>query len=184
MTPKSVVSVLDESGTPLTRHPFQLDPLIDAETVTAMNRALEIVMKQGTGRSSRFSRAGIAGKTGTSDDYRDSWFVGFDADHVAVVWVGYDDNRSTRLTGAAGALKIWDRVFAQLSVTPLEFNEDRDWREIEYSSGLLANEGCADVVSLPLPADATLRAKEGCGINLRNLTNRLRRSIEGWFDDN
>ena len=84
----------------------------------------------------------------------------------------------------AGALKIWDRVFTQLSVTPLDFDQEGSWREIEYSTGLLANEGCADVVLLPIPADAPLRAKEGCGINLRNLTNRLRRSIEGWFDDN
>ncbi len=184
MSPKSVISVLDESGMPVTRHPFQLDQLISSDKVTEINRGLEIVMRNGTGRSSRFSGAGVAGKTGTSDDYRDSWFAGFDADRIAVVWLGYDDNRSTRLTGAAGALKIWDRVFTRLGVKPLSFAEGRDWRDIEYSSGLLANDGCADVVRVPLPSDAVLQAKEGCGINLRNLTEKLRRSVESWFDKN
>ena len=114
----------------------------------------------------------------------DSWFAGFDADHIAVVWLGYDDNRSTTLTGAAGAMKIWDRLYGRLAVSPLTVTKNRQWREIEYTSGLLANSGCADVVSVPLPDGAVLRAKEGCGINLRNLTERLRRNVESWFSDN
>ena len=182
MQPKSVISVLDEAGNPLTHHPFQLDQLIDSAHALAINRAMEIVMQQGTGKSSRFAHAGVAGKTGTSDDYRDSWFVGFDASHIAVVWLGYDDNRSTRLTGAAGAMKIWDQVFAQVAVTPLDIVQDRSWREIEYTSGLVASESCAEVVKVPLPDDAVLQAKAGCGINLRNLTERLRRNIGSWFN--
>jgi penicillin-binding protein 1B len=184
MMPKSVITVLDESGTPVTRHPFQLNQSINPEHAEAINRALEVVMREGTGRSSRFNRSGVAGKTGTSDDYRDSWFAGFDADHIAVVWLGYDDNRSTTLTGAAGAMKIWDRIYGRLAVSPLTVTKNRQWREIEYTSGLLANSGCADVVSVPLPDGAVLRAKEGCGINLRNLTERLRRNVESWFSDN
>jgi penicillin-binding protein 1B len=184
MTPKSVVAVLDEAGNPITHHPFQLNQLIDHSHAAAINRAMEIVMRDGTGKTSRFAHSGVAGKTGTSDDYRDSWFVGFDASRVAVVWLGYDDNRSTHLTGAAGAMKIWDRVFAQVAVDPLEIPEDRNWREIEYESGLLATDQCAQVVNVPLPADAVLQVKEGCGINFRNLTERLRRNIGSWFNSN
>jgi penicillin-binding protein 1A len=52
-------------------------------------------------------RGDAAGKTGTTDDTRDAWFVGFNQDMLALVWVGYDDNAKTGLTGAAGALPIW-----------------------------------------------------------------------------
>jgi len=79
-------------------------------------------------------------------------------------------------------MKIWDQVFAQVAVTPLDIVQDRSWREIEYASGLVASESCAEVVKVPLPDDAVLQAKEGCGINLRNLTERLRRNIGSWFN--
>jgi penicillin-binding protein 1B len=176
--------VLDERGNPATHHPFELTQQIKPENAAAITRALEIVMREGTGRSSRFSHAGVAGKTGTSDDYRDSWFVGYDANHIAVVWLGYDDNRPTRLTGAAGALRVWDRVFGKISVEPILNSQGPAWRDVEYSSGLLANASCADVISIPLPSDAVLQAKDGCGINLRNLSNRLRRNVQSWFQSN
>jgi penicillin-binding protein 1B len=181
-TPKAVIAVLDETGKPITHHPFEVESHIAAEHAVEINRALEIVMREGTGRGSRFSKVGVAGKTGTSDDFRDSWFAGYDADHLSVVWLGYDDNRPTGLTGATGAMRIWDGVYARLSVSPLADGVGSDWHDIEYDSGLLANSGCADVVSVPLPPDAVLQAKDGCGINLRNLTNRLRRNVQSWFD--
>jgi len=180
--PKSVIVVLDDAGRALTHHPFELESHISPEHAVAINRALEIVMREGTGRGSRFARAGVAGKTGTSDDYRDSWFAGYDADHLGVVWLGYDDNRPTGLTGATGAMRIWDAVFTRLSVAPLNELPTSDWRDIEYESGLLADSGCADVVSVPLPTDTVLQVKEGCGINLRNLGNRVRRNLKSWFD--
>ena len=56
----------------------------------------------------------VAGKSGTSSDYRDSWFAGFSGSHLVVVWVGYDDNQPTGFTGSAGALPVWARVMAGL----------------------------------------------------------------------
>ena len=139
-----------------------------------MIRALEAVMHHGTGRSSRFANAGVAGKTGTSDDYRDSWFAGFDDAHLVVVWVGADDNTPTGLSGATGALRVWDAIMTHLSVHPLIQPGADDLRTIEYATGLLANDSCADVVTIPVPADAALQSKPGCGINLRSITDRLR----------
>ena len=136
MAPKSVVAVVDEQGEPLTRQPFDLNQRIDPEIAHTMTRALEVVMAKGTGKTSRFSRLGVAGKTGTSDDYRDSWFAGFDNERLAVVWMGFDDNRPTGMTGAAGAMRLWDDIFTRLGVASLP-PPDSDWEEVEYASGLL-----------------------------------------------
>jgi penicillin-binding protein 1B len=181
MAPKSVVAVLDEQGNPLTRHHFELDQRIDSADAQAMMRALELVMERGTGKSSRFAGLGVAGKTGTSDDYRDSWFTGFDSQRLAVVWIGYDDNRSTGMTGAAGAMKLWDGLFRRLGVAPLSA-PSRDWPQIEYSSGLLARESCAEVVRLPLPPGSNVAVKSGCGMSLKALADELGRKFKEWFD--
>lgn len=180
MTPKSVVAVLDEAGGPLTRLPFDLEQRINAEAARDLSRALEVVMERGTGKSSRFSHLGTAGKTGTSDDYRDSWFAGYDNARLAVVWVGYDDNRSTGMTGAAGAMRIWDAIFVRLGVTPLP-PPTPDWEAVEYETGLLANENCAEVVALPLPGDASNEVKSGCGIDIKRIANRLGRKFKEWI---
>ena len=180
MTPKSVVTVLDEQGEPLSRQPFSLDQQLDTDAATAINRALEVVMERGTGKTSRFSQLGTAGKTGTSDDYRDSWFAGYDNERLAVVWVGFDDNRPTGMTGATGALRVWDAIFTRLGISPLPAPAD-DFEAVEYATGLLANESCAEVVQVPLPADANNKAKSGCGIDVKRLANRLGRKFKEWL---
>ncbi|HKH48699.1 MAG TPA: PBP1A family penicillin-binding protein [Thermoanaerobaculia bacterium] len=75
---------------------------------------LQGVMDRGTGAGvRRFGiRDQLAGKTGTTNDRRDSWFAGYTPDRVTVVWVGYDDNAETRLSGARAALPIWSRFVA------------------------------------------------------------------------
>jgi penicillin-binding protein 1B len=65
----------------------------------------------------------VAGKTGTTDDLRDSWFAGFTGDRLGVVWIGRDDNQSADLTGSSGALTIWGAVMkavdaSELALTP------------------------------------------------------------------
>src|SRR6185369_4425014 len=67
------------------------------------------VLTEGTAASSgALGFAGeAAGKTGTTDDMRDSWFVGYTPDLLSLVWVGFDDNARTGLTGATGALPVW-----------------------------------------------------------------------------
>ncbi|MBW6848418.1 bifunctional glycosyl transferase/transpeptidase, partial [Salmonella enterica subsp. enterica serovar Weltevreden] len=72
--------------------------------------AMQRAMREGTGRSAynRVSQSlALAGKTGTTNDSRDSWFAGFSQDLLAVVWLGRDDNGKTSLTGATGALQVW-----------------------------------------------------------------------------
>jgi penicillin-binding protein 1B len=77
---------------------------------------LQEAMKTGTGQSA--TAAGltleIAGKTGTTTNYKDAWFAGFSSRHVAVVWTGYDDNTPIQLSGASGALPIWIKYMKSL----------------------------------------------------------------------
>src|SRR5690606_19213880 len=64
-------------------------------------------------------RLSPAGKTGTSNDGRDSWFAGYTGDHLAVVWVGNDQNEQTGLYGATGAMRVWSGLFSLLTIWPL-----------------------------------------------------------------
>jgi penicillin-binding protein 1B len=107
----------------------------------------------------------VAGKTGTSSDLRDSWFAGFTGSYLAVVWVGYDDNWVTGLTGAAGALPIWvDTVktlkSASFEPVPPDLVEDR-W--IDFSDGMETTPTCStDAVLVAVPKDTALPARPGC----------------------
>ena len=133
-------------------------------------------MAKGTGRTSPFARLGVAGKTGTSNDNRDSWFAGFDNRRVSVVWVGRDDNKVTGLTGASGALRLWNAMTAEEGIDPLAHPTSDNLVDVEFATGLRANAACADVVSIPVPDMRDLQAKPGCGIS-DSLGDRMRR----WF---
>ena len=175
--PKAVIAVLDETGRPLTHRPFELFQSIDPASVAALNRALEIAMAKGTGRSSPFARRGVAGKTGTSNDNRDSWFAGFDNRHVSVVWVGRDDNEVTGLTGSSGALRVWNALARPLTIDPLVHPPVERLVEVDYETGLRANEACADVVRIPLPHRGAVRIKPGCNVR-ESVADRFRRWLQ------
>ena len=172
-TPKSVIAVLDEQGKALSHHPFDVTQTIDFDTAESLNQGLQIVMRRGTGSSSPFAQNGVAGKTGTSNDNRDSWFAGFDNSKLSVVWVGRDDNKPTGLTGTSGAMQIWNAITRAAGPDSLPAPLNVNSVAIEYDTGLQANAKCADVVVLPIRQPDTLQAKTGCGIK-QSFSNRLR----------
>jgi penicillin-binding protein 1B len=109
------------------------------------------VVERGTARSTaRLGYRGrAAGKTGTTDETRDAWFVGYTGDLLALVWVGYDDNAKTGLTGATGALPIW--VDLMRRAVPADLHPERRptemvWVRIDPASGLRAGRRCPEVV--------------------------------------
>ena len=110
------------------------------------------------------ARLELAGKTGTTNDYRDSWFAGFSGNYLAVVWLGRDDNKSTGLTGAAGALRVWSSVMQQLDLQPLHTSSDSlvDVAEIDLDSGKLAGRNCRNVLTLPFLRGTTPKSKSRC----------------------
>jgi len=106
---RAVREVLDASGRPLSRYALNVRQVADPASVYLLNWTLRQVVEQGTGKGlGRLLPAGlqVAGKTGTTDDYRDSWFAGFSGDKVGVVWVGRDDNKPAGLSGATGAMTL------------------------------------------------------------------------------
>ena len=165
---RAVRAVLDEHGHPLKSFKVQVDEAAPPAAVYQLDRMLTLVTTRGTGRDApaRLPRGTVvAGKTGTSSDTRDSWFAGFTGSYLSVVWVGYDDNRATGLTGAAGALPVWADTLARLKsasfepVSP-ELIEDR-W--IGFADGLETTPGCsADAVEIAVPKGTVLPGKPGC----------------------
>lgn len=161
---KAVTAVVTEQGETLYQQPFELEKAIEPEHADALTWVLQAGMTLGTGRGSRHSGKGVAGKTGTSNDFRDSWFAGFDARKVGIVWIGRDDNKVTGLAGANGALTLWDPIFADLGVEPIVHADESQVRDVEYNTGLLAAPFCAVTVRIPVKEPETLPYKEGCGI--------------------
>jgi penicillin-binding protein 1B len=165
---RAVHAVVDENGRPLKSFKVQLEEAAPPAVVYQLDRMLVLVATNGTGRdvAARLPRGMIvAGKTGTSSDTRDSWFAGFSGSYVSVAWVGYDDNRVTGLTGAAGAMLVWADTLASLkSVSfgpvPPELVEDR-W--IGFGDGLETTPDCSsDAVVVAVPKGTVLPAKPNC----------------------
>ncbi len=151
---RSIRAVTTAQGNTLQRYPLSVEQKFDAESIFLLNIALQHVVQYGTARSlSQWlpKTLNIAGKTGTSNDMKDSWFAGFSGDRVAVVWMGSDDNNNVDLTGASGALTIWGSIFAKLSPSPLELVRPSNitYKKIEGDSGLLGGDECQMVVVLP-----------------------------------
>lgn len=135
---KAIRSVLSEANEPLARYPLAIEQVIEPQFNNLITYALQDVVRNGTARSvlSGFRYDyGLAGKTGTTDDYRDSWFAGFSGNYLTVVWVGRDDNKSTGLTGASGAARVWSKQMQNMPLERLElpFHEEVTPQRIFYS---------------------------------------------------
>jgi len=151
---RAIREVLSSSGEPLQRYPLSVHQAVPSGPVYLLNRNLQEVVRSGTGRGlARFLDSGLAlaGKTGTTDNLRDSWFAGFSGDMVAVAWVGRDDNRPAGLTGAQGALQVWGDMMKRLRPAPLGLLKpdtvETVW--IDPDSGLRADERCAGARQFP-----------------------------------
>ncbi|HET8807818.1 MAG TPA: penicillin-binding protein 1B [Methylophaga sp.] len=152
--PRAIRSVTDAEGNALSRYPFKLKQTIDAGYIFLVQTAMQEVMRAGTGRYATTQLpAGtrVAGKTGTSDDQRDSWFAGYSANRLAVVWLGLDNNHSLPFTGAGGALPAWTRYMASESLLSLDnippANVDYAW--VDKQSGKLSDQRCENSRQLP-----------------------------------
>jgi penicillin-binding protein 1B len=182
---KAVRAVLDGDGKPLERYQLKISRAADPAAVQELNATLTQVIERGTGRVARTwlpPDLVVAGKTGTSDDLRDSWFAGFTNDHVTVVWVGADDNSPTGLTGASGALPVWARLVAGFGDAGYEPMPAEGLRDVpfDFATGMMAEVGCGDLVTLPLPIGTVLPPNPMCGTGFDDLNDVAERGIE-WL---
>ncbi len=133
---RAVRGVLDANGKAMHRYDTPSPPAQEGDAVAArlVTSALQQAVTSGTAHqlvSDGLGRLAPAGKTGTSNDSRDSWFAGWTGDHLAVIWVGNDQNKPTGLYGATGAMRVWSGLFSRLPSAPLQVGgKGVDWQWI------------------------------------------------------
>jgi len=164
---RAIREVMDAQQQPLQRYPLAVKQTLDPVANFLLTSNLQEVVEEGTGRGLKrwFSpEMKIAGKTGTTNDLRDSWFAGFSGDRVAVVWVGRDDNKSTGLTGSSGALPIFARSLSQLDTSPLILTPPQgvDYHWVEADTGLLSAEGCEGALPYPYARGSEPELRSSC----------------------
>lgn len=148
-TPHAVTSIIDDSGRSLPVPAPRLEPAVSPQAAYLTLDLMRDVVRYGTGAGvSAYGVDGeFAGKTGTTDDGRDAWFLGFDPDYLGLAWVGFDNNRPLRLGGSALALPIWAELARRAGLDP-----GRRWQqpdgivdeEIDPTTGKLAGRGCPE----------------------------------------
>lgn len=150
----TILSVQDENNETLQQHPIKVERRVDASAVYLVNANLQEVVSMGTGKGLlRYlpARYNLAGKTGTTNKLRDSWFAGFGNNLIGVVWLGRDDNKPAGLTGSSGALKVWGKMMKQLDVGVLEQNQPENikWFWIDSINQLKLTGRCKNAEYLP-----------------------------------
>lgn len=176
---RAIREVLTADGKPLQRYELKIEQTIAAEPAYLITAALQGVVREGTARRlSHYLPEGssAAGKTGTTDELRDSWFAGFTGDRVAVVWVGNDANQNTHLTGSSGAMTVWGDMMAQLNPEPLvpPQPENIERVRIDIASGLRADSGCEETVELPFVKGSAPENNAPCATSQSG-------KRKGWF---
>ncbi|MDA8125824.1 MAG: PBP1A family penicillin-binding protein [Deltaproteobacteria bacterium] len=151
-TPFPFHSVTTADGEVLLVNQVRRERAIDPRAAYLTGYALEGVLERGTAQSAKTMGISFpaAGKTGTTDGNRDSWFVGYTPELVCAVWVGYDSGKDTGLTGATGALRIWTRFMgARYSQAPPPARTPPAGVEtavIDPESGFLATGACPETL--------------------------------------
>ncbi len=169
--PVTLLQVADDGGRVIEQHrPAVPERVVREESAFLVTDMLRSVLNEGTAASARglgFT-ADAAGKTGTTNDYRDAWFAGFTPDLLCVVWVGFDDNTPVGLSGTRAALPVWlDFMKAALGGRkPTPFPPPPEgivFVDVDRDTGLLARPGCPRVRSEAFVAGTEPR--EPCGVH-------------------
>ena len=152
----AISALTDSVGKVLYKHQVQSQSRFDDAAMYMTKYAMKRVTKDGTAKrlNAHFPSIQLAGKTGTSNDLRDSWFAGFDQNTVTVAWLGRDDNKSTGLTGSVGALEAYIRYLKPLNPQAIADTRPASirWAFVNEETGLQAPPGCGKVIQLPLRA--------------------------------
>lgn len=151
---RSIRDIQDLKGEIDLSYPYKIEQRIRPEPLHLLKFAMKQTFISGTARGyprKKIESWQAGGKTGTSDDQRDSWFVGFAGDILVLVWLGFDDNRPTPLTGRSGALEVWKNFIDDIQPTTVKGN---NFSRIKYvwvdkKDGLLSGEKCKNSLLVP-----------------------------------
>ncbi|WP_190278363.1 penicillin-binding protein 1B [Colwellia hornerae] len=129
------------------------EQLFSTQAMYLLDHALSQVTEVGTAKSLtwRLDGAAVAGKTGTTNDQRDSWFIGYDNENLVTTWLGRDDNKPTNLTGSSGALVLFAQFMNKNGVVNKSrlIPENIALTNFESSSGIAVSIECAEMISYP-----------------------------------
>ncbi|MEQ1559520.1 MAG: penicillin-binding protein 1B [Methyloglobulus sp.] len=182
LTPiRAIRAVVADGGKQLQSYPFVVRQAVDPSATYLVNTMLQEVMHNGTGHSvyDEFPKDyGIVGKTGTTNDAKDSWFAGYTGDYLSVVWLGRDDNQPIGLTGSTGALPVWTALMKQISRQPVTLipPENISTALVDPSNGLLANKACRGAKEFPYLTGSVPTAYSTCG-------QAVIEQDKNWFED-
>lgn len=181
MPMRSIRDIVDANGEPLKRYPLEYDRTVSLQSMHLLHFALRAVVREGTGRGVyNYLPAGfaVAGKTGTTNDGRDSWFAGFSGDLLAVTWVGRDENGATGLTGGTGALKVWAKFMAASSRQSLAYRmpDGIETHWIDDRNGYQTGEGCPNSRMLPFVTGSEPEQRTACAPRAPGA------GVKDWFE--
>jgi penicillin-binding protein 1B len=177
----TLTAVMSPDNDVLWQYSSLAEQRIDPQATYLLNYALHKVTLEGTAKKIRtlFPSINMAGKTGTTDDYRDSWFSGFDKNVLITTWLGKDDNTPTGLTGASGALELF--LDYQSSQAPKSlvrrFPQGLDIAHFDIATGELTKGGCPNSISVPAISAALPPAVNTCYGQ-----NKPIQKIKGWWE--
>jgi penicillin-binding protein 1B len=151
---RTIRSIHKTDGSILQRYPLHIKQNFPAGPVYLVNKILQTVVTKGTAASLKQmipKSWGTAGKTGTTNDLKDSWFAGFTGNQLAVVWVGRDDNKPCGLTGATGAMRVWGRFMGEVPNMPLVLvpPDDVEMVVVDKKTGLTTRKGSRNAMVVP-----------------------------------
>lgn len=171
---RGILTIQSADDEPIERYPLRSSQVVSAASSYLLNYGLREVVNRGTAQSLKrqFPHGyAIGAKTGTTNDYRDSWFAGYSSDLVGVVWLGRDDNKPTGLTGASGALRVWQELFSQLRLREWPDTPPPDVRYVSVNklTGLQTEPECDLAISIPYIAGTEPAEIQSCNqlVNLR-----------------
>jgi penicillin-binding protein 1B len=175
---RSIRAVLDINGEPLNRYPLSVSQVVDAEDSLLINYGLHLVTQFGTaGQLRSLLPQGLqaAGKTGTTDNLRDSWFAGYTQDYLSVVWLGHDDDKPTKFTGSSGAMQVWAALFNKINAQPLQLDvtDDIEMAWIDVQTGNRTDENCKNAVELPFKRGTVPEQFSDCSPAIIDWLNRI-----------
>ncbi|MFT7235297.1 MAG: penicillin-binding protein 1B [Methylophagaceae bacterium] len=180
---RAIRQVTDSSGIELSRYPFELEQTVDTSAMHLLQYMLQETTRTGTARSiyERLpAEINVAGKTGTSDLQRDSWFAGFAGNRLAVVWLGLDNNDPLPFTGSSGALRVWTDYMANETLDPFiaPAPEKIEYLWIDQQTAMLTDAHCPSAQQLPFMSGKSPSEYVGCDLGLPNDALPL---IDNWM---